>query len=91
MSKPAEGYPDTRWVFESAEPDVGIFRDLILHACEQNTDEDEALQTAGSPIPAPGGLVNVPIVFTCPACHATHTVWEQFAAEQFATEPGGDE
>ena len=69
------------WVFEEAEPSVGIFHDLILHDCGANVLDKEATAEV-TRADTGNGLVTFTVTFTCPACGATTSTTHQEPASE---------
>lgn len=71
------------WIFEGPDPEVGIFGDLILHPCSDDTEpatlSDHTLRDAGP------DLVEDVTTYAC-ACGATTTVTEQWPRSFFEDE-----
>jgi hypothetical protein len=86
---------DARWYFEGPDYEVGLFGDLIVHECDDNT-EDARGHVAEAEVAevrqrTDGSLVTITTVFRCPVDGATTEVVDQHPAEHFESGPGGDE
>ena len=78
---------ENMWVFEEADPDVGIFGESIVHTCTANEDFAEATNDVDIRADIDPRMVRVVTTYTCPADGATTEVVEQCPAAWFE-EPG---
>src|SRR3954471_5789265 len=84
----ADEADEDSWVIECADPEVGIFGDSIVHACDANVeDAEDATPEVAMRDSADGTMVECTTTFTCPRCGATYVVVDCWPAEMF-TEPG---
>lgn len=57
------------WTFDAGDPEVGIFGDLIVHACGVDEDEPEAVQVdVRMRTSDDGKMVDIITTYECPAC-----------------------
>jgi hypothetical protein len=56
------------WLFEPAEPSVGIFHESLVHDCFMNVNGDEAVEEDSIADLGPDGLMNYFTFMRCPRC-----------------------
>ena len=72
---------DTKWYYEPPDPSVGIFGELRVHECAENTEGKEA-EEVRSGQDDDGTLVTITRVWLCPVCGATTEQREQEPSDQ---------
>jgi len=78
---------DSRWTFEPADPEVGIFGEAVYHEpCQDGDEPVEAVEQPASVVPDGRHWVKITRTFRCP-CGAEVQAVEQYPARDFA-EPG---
>jgi hypothetical protein len=80
----------SEWVFEPADPEVGILTDGVTHTCPANLEDPEPAEHTDTRIY--DGVLHPDIVdevryFTCPVCKGTTTTTDQWPRSYFV-EPG---